>query len=158
MNIFATKFAMDTNPIIRVDRSIRPIASAYPQWEHELLHPELELAGPREFKLGTWGNWDDLNYWSPNGKSFYKYLMEKQILIFPNLIGLSDVLSIAARGMSFYRAYWKDKSRPPDGWRSVVQDAHGRLWIPRVTIYGTRVSVDWEDTSSREYTFAYCFA
>lgn len=123
---------------IRIDRTIRP---TYPEWFKELVHPELESAGPPEFdaaKLGHWLHPDQVNG-TVGGKKLLKYLEDKKML--ESCLGLRDLEEIQRKGVAFFRKYFQGKT--VFGWRSVVRNHHGYLIVPYLVESGDKVVVHW---------------
>lgn len=114
------------NPIIRVDRSIRP---SYPDWVKTVMHPELENTGPAEYDITK------VEQWLHNGQKDGKWIMGKKIYAYlrdtGNLkshCGLRDLEEIQKKGIIFFRKYFAGKS--VFGWASVVRHSDDSFDIP----------------------------
>lgn len=125
--------------IIRIDRSIKP---PYPDWVKEVLHPELEGAGPAEYdvaKLEQWlhnvqkgGKW-------VKGQKIYEYLKKEKML--ESCLGLADLLAIQAKGIEFFRQHFAGKA--VFGWKSIVRNRDDRLNAPYLYEGGDKVVLRW---------------
>ena len=117
------------NPIIHVDRSIRP---EYPDFVKEVKYPELELTGPADFdvtKLERYLHPKQVNGYAV-GNEIHEELIAKKML--EGCLGLTDLKAIQARGIGFFRKHFADKA--VFGWKSVVLNRNGDLRVP--CLYG----------------------
>ncbi|MDQ5949299.1 MAG: hypothetical protein QG589_425 [Patescibacteria group bacterium] len=123
---------------ISVDRSVKPI---YPDWMKEVMHPELELAGPTEYDLSKVEKWLARGQGTGvvTGNTIYKELQTKNALA--DQLGLADLLAIQAKGLAVFRSLYNGKA--VFGWKSVVQDHHGILFVPCLIENGGKVVVRW---------------
>ncbi|MEK7208350.1 MAG: hypothetical protein AAB699_02250 [Patescibacteria group bacterium] len=139
--VIAGKVPID--PIVRIDRSIRPV---YPEWVQAGATdaPEfiaLERMGPPEFDASRLRKW-----WHPKqkrgmvmGTVIHELLVKEKIL--PSCLGLPEFLEIKAKGIDFLRQYFKGQT--VFGWRSVVPDRHGGLRVPCLFGLGGEVLLLW---------------
>lgn len=134
---------MVIDPIVRVDRSIRPVYPDFLNQEY-VNTPEfvaLEKMGPPEFdasKLRHWLHPRQKKYVTP-GTVIHALLIKKRML--PSCLGFVDLLGIQAKGLEFYRQHFKDKLVL--GWRSVVPGRGGGLYVPCLVGFGGEVLLDW---------------
>jgi len=127
------------DPIIRVDRSIRP---SYPDWVKEVMHPELETVGPAEYditKLEQWlhdgqkgGKWIE-------GNKIYAHLKKTDTL--KTCLGLRDLEEIQKKGIAYFRKHFAGKA--VFAWASVVRGRHGNLSVPYLYESGGLVVLGW---------------
>lgn len=127
------------DPIIRVDRSIRP---SYPDWVKTVMHPELENIGPAEYdiaKLELWlhdgqkdGKWIE-------GNKIYAHLKETGDL--KNHCGLRDLEEIQKKGIAFFRKHFNGKA--VFAWQGVVRYRRGNLNVPYLFESGDEVVLRW---------------
>ncbi|MBI2476403.1 MAG: hypothetical protein HYV67_04150 [Candidatus Taylorbacteria bacterium] len=118
------------DPIVRIDRSVRPV---YPDFlDQEYLNkPEfiaLEKLGPPEFDASRLRKW-----WHPKqkrkvikGTVIHNFLVEKMML--PSCLGFVELLGIQAKGIEFFHRHFK--GQVVFGWRSVVPFCGGDLRAP----------------------------
>lgn len=128
--------AVIVDPIIRVDRSIRPV---YPDWVKTVMHPELENTGPAEYdgsKLDQWLHPDQKNF--VQGNAIYDYLNDKNLL--SGCLGLRDLEEIQKKGIAFFRQNFQGKA--VFAWKSVVRRRGGNLNVPYLCGFGG-VVVHW---------------
>ena len=126
-------------PIIRVDRSKKP---TYPDWMMEIIHPGLELTGLAEYdisKVELWLHPSQQNGKCTNGQIIYDYLLKKMILA--GCLNLQDLLAIQAKGIVFFRKYFRGNAL--FGWKSVVRSDGGGLRAPYLYERGGKVVLDW---------------
>lgn len=131
------------DPIVRVDRSIRPV---YPDWVKEGATdtPEfisLEKLGPPEFDASKLRQWVHSKKKKKVvvGTVIYDFLIQKKML--PICLGLADLLGIQAKGIEFFRQHFKNKA--VFGWRSVLPRRDGDLLVPCLVLGGGRVVLYW---------------
>lgn len=129
------------DPIIRVDRSIRP--PSYPDWVEKVMHPELENVGPAEYDIAKTEQW--LHDGQQNGKwiegdKIYAHLNETGDL--KNHFTLRDLEEIRKKGLAFFRKYFNGKA--VFGWGSVVRSRNSRLCVPCLYGDGDEVVLDWD--------------
>lgn len=125
--------------IIRVNRSVRP---SYPDWAKTVMHPELEPTGPAEYdieKVEQWlhdgqkdGKWIE-------GNKIYAHLKETDTL--KTCLGLRDLEEIQKKGIAFFRKYFQGKA--VFGWKSVVRNRYGILFVPCLCEDDDEVVVRW---------------
>lgn len=134
----ANKPELIIDPIIRVDRSVRP---AYPGWVKNFLHPELQGTGPIEYDVSRVEQWlhDGQRNNTIKGQKIYEYLKEKKML--QSCLGLSDLVAIQAKGIVFFRQHFAGKAI--FGWKSVVRD-RGDLSAPCLCGHGGEVVLCWD--------------
>lgn len=133
------KSAATFNTTVHVDRSIRP---AYPDWVKEPLHPELEGAGPTEFDLSKVDEWlhdDQKNGKYVRGQVIYDHLKANDML--EGCFGLADLLAIQKPGIAVFRKHFAGKA--VFGWKSVVRDRGGGLFVPYLYGLGGQVKLLW---------------
>ncbi len=126
------------NPVIHVDRSIRP---EYPDFVKEVKYPELELTGPADFdvtKLERYLHPKQVNGYA-TGNEIHEELIAKKML--EGCLGLADLKAIQARGIGFFRKHFAGKA--VFGWKSVVLDGYGRLYVPSLCEGGGKVGLGW---------------
>lgn len=131
------------DPIVRVDRSVRPV---YPDFliQEYINTPEfvaLEKLGPPEFDASRLRKW-----WHPKQKKgvvrgdiIRKVLLKKKLI--PSCVGYADLLGIKAKGIEFFRQHFRDQA--VFGWRSVVPNLDGILSVPYLAEDGGRVVLYW---------------
>jgi hypothetical protein len=127
------------DPIIRVDRSVRP---SYPDWVKTVMHPELEPTGPAEYDIAKVEQWlhdgQKSSKWM-KGEKLYTYLEETDTL--KTCLGLRDLEEIQKKGIAFFRKYFKGKAI--FGWASVVRNHRGSLDVPYLFESGGGVVLRW---------------
>ncbi len=135
--------ATEVDPIVRVDRSIRPV---YPDFlNQEYVNTSefitLENMGPGEFDASRLRKW-----WHPQQKKkgvggtiIHNRLLQKKLL--PSCLGFADLLGIQARGRAFFLQHFKGQA--VFGWRSVVPDRHGGFGVPFLVEGGGKVVLNW---------------
>ncbi len=126
------------NPIIRVDRMIRPI---YPDFVKEVKYPELELTGPAEFdvtKLERYLHPKQVDGYA-TGNEIQEDLIAKKML--EGCLGLADLQAIQARGIGFFRKHFSGEA--PFGPKSVVLNRRGDLSVPYLFERGDEVKLRW---------------
>jgi hypothetical protein len=130
------------DPIIRVDRSIRP---SYPDWMKEVMHPELESVGPAEYDISAIEQWlhdgqKDGKY--IEGNKIYNHLKKTDTL--KTCLGLRDLEEIQKKGIAFFRKHFKGKA--VFGWAGVMRDRNGYLVVPYLYEFDGKVVLDWHWT------------
>jgi len=138
------------DPVIRVDRSVKPI---YPDWVKEVLHPELENIGPAEYDASSIDQWlhdDQKNGNWTTGNNVYAKLKEKDCKLLKTCLGLRDLEEIQKKGITFFRKHFKGKAVL--GWASVGENRDGNLFVPYLCEFGDEVvlrwswlGIDWDD-------------
>ncbi|MDP3962679.1 MAG: hypothetical protein Q8Q03_02325 [bacterium] len=128
----------DLDPIIRVDRSIRP---SYPDWMKEVMHPELGV-GPAEYDISAVEQW--LHDGQKNGKyiegnKIYNHLKKTDTL--KDCLGLRDLEEIQKKGIAFFWKHFKGKA--VFGWAGIVRRSDGSLGVPCLCEGDDRVVLDW---------------
>ena len=126
------------NPIITVDRTIRP---SYPDLVREVKYPELELAGPAKFdvrKIKTFLHYKQMDC-SATGNKIHEELLAKKLL--EDCLGLADLWAIRARGIGFFQKYFAGKAI--FGWKSVVMGCDGGFYVPYLCDEGDEVKLRW---------------
>lgn len=132
--VITTVFA---DPIIHVDRSVRPV---YPDWVKEVMHPELENTGPAEYdgsKLKQWLHPDQKNV--VRGDTIYEYLKDKKLL--SGCLSLRDLEEIQKKGITLFRQNFQGKV--VFAWKSGVRNRNGNLCVPYLCEGGDEVVLDW---------------
>ena len=126
------------DPIIRVDRSVRP---SYPDWVKTVMHPELENTGPSEYDVSKdeWLHDGQKEGKRIEGNKIYTHLKESGDL--PNHYTLRDLEEIQKKGITFFRKYFAGKA--VFAWGSVVRDRDGHLYVPYLYERGGRVVLGW---------------
>lgn len=127
------------DPIIRVDRSIRP---SYPEWVKTVMHPELENTGPAEYDITKTEQW--LHDGQKDGKwiegnKIYAHLKETGDL--KNHATLCDHEEIQKKGIAFFRKHFAGKA--VFAWGSVVRDGDGFLHVSYLCEDGDGVVLRW---------------
>lgn len=130
---------VELDPIIRVDRSIRP---SYPDWMKEVMHPELESAGPAEYDISAIEQWlhdgqKDGKY--IEGNKIYNHLKKTDTL--KTCLGLRDLKEIQKKGIAFFRKHFKGKA--VFGWAGIVRDRDGNLRVPYLYVRDDEVVLGW---------------
>ncbi len=135
--------AIIIDPIVRVDRSIRPV---YPDFlNQEYLKKSefiaLERLGPSEFDASRLRKW-----WHPKQKKgrvlgdvIHDVLVKKNLL--SSCLGFADLLGIKAKGIEFFRQHFKGQA--VFGWRSVVPNRDGYFLVPCLVERGGAVVQRW---------------
>ena len=127
------------DPIIRVDRSIRP---TYPDWVKTVMHPELEPLGPAEYDISQVKQWlhdgQKDGEWI-EGNNIYSHLKETDTLKI--CLGLRDLEEIQKKDVAFFRKHFGGKL--VFGWSGVVRDRLRRLRVPCLDEGGDEVVLDW---------------
>lgn len=131
------------DPIVRIDRSVRPVYPDFLNQEY-VNTPEfiaLENLGPTEFDASKLRKW-----WHPQQKK--KFVVGDVILAFlkgkemiPRCLGYADLMGIQSKGIEFFRQHFNRQA--VFGWRSVVPDRHGDLRVPYLILDGGRVVLHW---------------
>lgn len=131
--------AVESDTIIRVDRSIRPV---YPSWVKQVMHLELENTGPAEydlFQLELWLHEDQKNGGRIEGHKLYEYLKNNKML--ESCLSLRDGEEIQKKGLTTFRKFFGGKAIPL--WKSVVQRVDGSVSVPCLVEDDERVAVFW---------------
>lgn len=128
----------EDDAIIRVDRSVRP---SYPNWMKEVVHPELESIGPREYNISEIVQWlhDDQKSGFVSGDMIYRHLDHVDGL--KDCLGLRDLEEIQKKGIAFFRKYFKDKT--VCGWSGVLRNRVGLLFVPCLRECDDEVVFGW---------------
>ena len=125
--------------IVRVDRSVRP---TYPEWMKKVMHPDLEGTGPAEYDLQRqieeWPH-DDPKTGVVSGNIIYKALKHDNALA--DQLGLADLFAIQVKGIAVFRKLFAGKA--VFGWKSVVEDRCGHLYVPYLYEGGDGVVLYW---------------
>jgi len=129
------------DPIIRVDRSIRP---SYPDWMEKVMHPELESVGPAEYDISAVEQWlhdgqQDGKY--IEGNKIYNHLKKDDMLLLKTCLGLRDLEAIQKKGIAFFRKHFKGKA--VFGWAGIVRGRRGLLDVPYLFENGVEVVLPW---------------
>jgi hypothetical protein len=117
-------------------------APAYPCWAQGPLHPELAGTRAAEFDLAR------LELWRPPPGNLRRlrtgdwvYCQLKKADLLERCLGLCDLVEIKHQGLRYYRRHFG--SRTVFGWRSVVRDRLGFLYVPYLFEFGDGVEVHW---------------
>ncbi|HEY4493541.1 MAG TPA: hypothetical protein VJB98_02890 [Candidatus Paceibacterota bacterium] len=134
----ATSLPPQPIPIIRVDRSVRPV---YPDWMKKLMHPELEQTGPADFDVNSLERWlhPDQQRGTIKGKKLYEHLKKHEML--GSCFGLTDLLAIQQKGIAFFREHFQGKA--VFAWKSVVRSSVVGLYVPFLYDLGGEVVLRW---------------
>lgn len=137
------------DPIIRVDRSMRP---SYPDWVEMVMHPELENVGPAGYDITKTEQW--LHDGQKGGKwiegnKIYAHLKEMGDL--KNHYTLRDLEEIRKKGIVFFRKYFAGKA--VFAWGSIVRAGNGNLRVPFLCEDGVEVVLSWYWTGYRWDSF-----
>lgn len=126
------------DPIIRVDRSIRP---SYPDWVKTVMHPELENTGPAEYDITKmqWLHEGQKDEKWIEGSKIYTHLKDTGDL--KSHCGLRDLEEIQKKGIIFFRKHFAGKT--VFGWSSVVQDLDGDLYVLYLYESDGKVVLNW---------------
>jgi len=124
--------------IVRVDRKIAPI---YPDWVDKPMHSELEAVGPAEYDLGDVEQWlhEKQKTGVAGGKEIYEHLKSADDL--KDHLNLRDLQAIQKLGIVVFRKHFVGKA--VFGWKSVVLDRRGYLFVPFLVEIGDEVKLDW---------------
>ncbi len=128
---------MVIDPIVRVDRSVRPV---YPDWVEKVMHQKLENTGPAEYdasKLELWLHPDQKSV--VRGNVIYSHLEDKNLL--SGCLGLRDLEEIRKKGIAFFRQNFKGLA--VFAWKSVVRDRNDDLSVPYLYGSGGGVVLGW---------------
>ncbi len=136
------KFEKFANTVVNVDREA-PLS--YPSFVVEVLHPELQSMGPASFNLTMvreWRHEDQRMGWqrhlTATGEVIYERLKTEGVLA--DCLGFSDLVAMNQAGMP--RSFYAGKSFY--GWKSVVRDEFGDLFVPYLTESSGQIFVKWE--------------
>lgn len=138
--VFETKKSSQLDFLVAIDRlSVRV---SYPRGKKRLVNPELEYVGPKEYDLKK-----EVEQWShPKqkegvvaGKEIYDFLKKNDTLI--RCLGLTDLLAIKAKGAEIFHELFRGLA--VYGWRSVIEDRFGRMYVPCLLWIGDMVALDW---------------
>lgn len=134
-------FLAKIGSIVSIDRS-RPLS--YPCWAKEPLYSELEAAGPEkinlEFQMEQWLH-PRQEKSLVEGIKIHEYLNYSNLL--PICFGLRELLAIKARGVNFFRRFFKGKV--VFGWKGVVLHRNrGDLYVPYLYERYDNVVLDWD--------------
>lgn len=131
------------DPIVRIDRSVRPVYLDFLNQEY-INTPEfiaLEKLGPAEFDASKLRKW-----WHPQQKKKFvvgdvilAFLKEKEMI--PSCLGYADLMGIQSKGIEFFRQHFNRQA--VFGWRSVVPNRGGGLRVPYLVLRGGRVVRNW---------------
>lgn len=141
-------FIDEWNPIIHVNRSIRP---EYPDFVKEVKYPELELTGPADFdvtKLERYLHPKQVNGYAV-GNEIHEELIVKKML--EGCLGLTDLKAIQARGIGFFRKHFAGKA--VFGWKSVVLYSNGNLYVPYLCENDDSVELHWDWLDNNFYSY-----
>ena len=115
---------------------------AYPVWVTDVLHPELARTSPGEFNLA------ELEPWRPRAGSQrtlrtgnWIYQQLKRADLIDRCLGLRELREIKQHGIPYYRRRFG--SQTVFGWKSVVRDRLGFLYVPYLFEFGDGVDVHW---------------
>ena len=128
------------DPIIRVDRSVRP---SYPEWTKTVMHPELEVTGPAEYDINKVEQWlldSQKEGGLTRGTTIHNHLKDTKMLKI--CLGLRDLEEIQKKGVTFFRKYFKGKA--VFAWQGVVLNRNGRLFVPYLCESGDEVVLVWD--------------
>lgn len=131
------------DPIIRIDRSVRPVYPDFLNQEY-INTPEfiaLEKLGPAEFdasKLRQWLHRKQKKKFVV-GDVILAFLKEKKMI--PSCLGYADLLGIQSKGIEFFQQHFNGQAI--FGWRSVVPDRDGGLRVPCLVLDGGEVAQGW---------------
>jgi hypothetical protein len=124
---------------LREHRSADPV---YPVWVTGAMHLRLTRSGPAELDPAR------LELWRPppakrrqlrTGEWIYRQLKRTDLL--KRCLGLRDLAEIQRAGTGFYRKHFG--RRTVFGWKSVVRDRLGFLYVPYLFEFGDGVEVHW---------------
>ncbi len=126
------------DPIVRVDRSVKP---TYPEWGKDIPYSELEATGLAQFDASRVDLWLHPNQktGAMDGDLIYNYLNMTGII--GRCAGLRDLEEIQKRGINFFRKFFKGKVLL--GWRSAFCRSSGTLHVPSLFEDIGRVKVGW---------------
>jgi hypothetical protein len=121
---------------VYVNRSERPI---YPLRTRQIMHPELERAGPSRYNLSSVEQW--LHYRQNGlvkGQVIYNFLVSTNAL--NAHLNLQDGLAIQKKGIAVFRKFFNGKA--VFLWKSVVKRYRG-LGVPFLVEKGGEVVILW---------------
>ena len=124
--------------LVHVDRSVKP---TYPSWVKEVMHSELECAGPAEYNLSQATQWvhDEQKVRVVKGQVIYNYLKNTESL--SSCLNLQDGVAIHSKGITVFRKLFKKKAVVL--WGSVVQDQNGDLRVPYLYERWGKIVLNW---------------
>lgn len=124
--------------IIKVDRSVKPV---YEKWVKRVMHSELELTGPTEYDLRTLelSMSHNQKIGITSGHIIYDELKKDNLL--EDCLGLTDLLSIRAKGIKVFREFFAGKA--VFAWKSVVKNQGANLHVPFLIESRGRVTLGW---------------
>ena len=101
----------------------------------------LEGTGPTEYNLATLELWlhDDQKNGTVPGRVVYDHLTDNKGLA--NHLGLADLLEIQKKGITIFRRFFAGKA--VFGWKSMVQNHNGTIFVPFLVEYNSSVVVRW---------------
>ncbi|MES3031525.1 MAG: hypothetical protein V4697_03910 [Patescibacteria group bacterium] len=127
------------DPIVRVDRSVRP---SYPDWAEEVIHLDLETLGSTEYEISAVEQWfhdgQKDEKWI-GGDKIYHYLKKTGTL--KTCLGLRDLEEIQKKGLAFFRKYFDGKT--VYAWKGIVRRLPNHLHIPCLHERDGVVFISW---------------
>jgi len=119
--------------------------------EGKALHLDLEKVGPSEYNVTELGHWlyngqIDKNRACVRGGEIHKYLKRTNTL--KTILGLLDLLEIQKMGITFFRKYFRCWRYL--GWKGIVQDRKGRLFVPVIYDSDVVLSVNMNHVLPRD--------
>ena len=118
----------------------------YPNWVKKVMHPDLEV-GPASFDAAELEHWlapGQQDGWV-RGHAIYEALKAEEDGL-PSCLGLLDLNALQSRGIDFFRKYFSGKA--VFGWRSVVENQFGYLYVPYAVVNDGKVVVGWDSLGS----------
>ncbi len=116
----------NSSSIIYVDRTVAPVYSLSVK---EVIHPELEKAGPEEFdvlKLERWLHEEQKGNKSIGGLNLYEHIKTQNML--ESCLNFRDLEEIKKRGTKFFREHFNRQEIY--AWKSVARDEDNSLIVP----------------------------
>ena len=114
----------------------------YPVWVTAAVHPKLTRRGHTRFdpsKLRLWRLPHSKRRQLRTGEWVYRQIRRNDLL--ERCLGLRDLLQIKRHGIRYYRRHFG--KRPVFGWKSVVRDRLGFLYVPYLFEFGDGVEIHW---------------
>ena len=132
------------DPIVRIDRSVRPV---YPDFlNQECVNKSefiaLERLGPPEFDVGKLRKWlhPKQKRGIIKGTVIHNFLVKEEML--PSCLGFTDLLGIQGKGVEFFGQHFNGQG--VFGWRSVVPNRRGALHVPFLVLDDGEVVLYWD--------------
>ena len=128
----------DSDFILHINRRKKLV---YPDFVENPLYPNLEAKGPKRFDVNQLEHWlhPSQKQGVVKGTVIHDYLKSNGLL--ETCLGLRELEAIKAKGLDFFRCYFQGKIL--FGWKGVVLDRGGYLFVPYLVEDGGRVVLFW---------------